>query len=129
MFALILCGFGFVALMTRKPESGMIAAVLMTVGLGLPIVYIGMFLSQVNMQAARWQLGKGKAVYTVTLRPRDFSVVNQQKAGEAVTVPWSEAAQAFRMRDASICTPARPRRICCRTDRQTRRTPRCETRS
>ena len=98
VFALILCAFAFVALFSRRPQSGMIAAVLLAVGLGLPIVYVGMFLSQVNLQAEKWKLGKGRPVYTVTLRSRDFTVVSDQKAGEAVTVPWNEAAQAFRMR-------------------------------
>ena len=98
LFALILCVFATVALFSRLPQSGLIAAVLLAVGLGLPIVYIGMFLSQVNLQADKWKLGKGKLVYTVTLRSKDFTVVNSQKAGEAVTVPWAEARQAFRMR-------------------------------
>ncbi len=96
LFALILCAFAFVALWARKEQSGLIAAVLLAVGLGLPIVYIGMFLSQVNVQAEKWKLGKGKRVYTVTLRSRDFTVVNDQKAGEAVTVQWKDAAQAYR---------------------------------
>ena len=38
LFALILCAFAFVALLSRRPESGLIAAVLLAVGLGLPIV-------------------------------------------------------------------------------------------
>ena len=97
VFALILCAFAFVALASRKPQSGMIAAVLLAVGLGLPVVYIGMFLSQVNLQAEKWKLGKGRPVYTVTLRLRDFTVVNTRKAGEVVTVPWEEARQAYRM--------------------------------
>ena len=36
LFALILCAFAFVALISRKPQSGLIAAVLLAVGLGLP---------------------------------------------------------------------------------------------
>ena len=97
VFALILCAFAAVALFSRLPQSGLIAAVLLAVGLGLPIVYIGMFLSQVNLEADKWKLGKGRPVYTVTLRSGDFSVVSSQKAGETVTVPWAEARQAFRM--------------------------------
>ena len=97
LFALILCAFAFAALFSRRPQSGMIAAVLLAVGLGLPIVYVGMFLSQVNLQADKWKLGKGRPVYTVTLHSRDFTVVSDQKAGEAVTVDWKDAAQAFRM--------------------------------
>ena len=98
LFALILCAFAFLALISRKPQSGMIAAVLLAVGLGLPLVYIGMFLSQVNLQADKWKLGKGRPVYTVTLRSRDFTVLSEQKAGETVTVDWKDAAQAFRMK-------------------------------
>ena len=97
LFTLILCAFAFVALFSRRPQSGMIAAVLLAVGLGLPIVYVGMFLSQVNLQADKWKLGKGRPVYTVTLRSRDFTVLSDQKAGETVTVDWKDAAQAFRM--------------------------------
>ena len=97
LFALILCAFAFVALISRRPQSGMIAAVLLAVGLGLPIVYVGMFLSQVSLQAEKWKLGKGRPVYTVTLRSRDFTVLSDQKARETVTVEWKDAAQAFRM--------------------------------
>ena len=95
VFALIFCAFAMVALFSRLPQSGLIAAVLLAVGLGLPVVYVGMFLSQVNVQAEKWKLGReGRRVYTVTLRSRDFTVVNDQKAGEAVTLPWGDAAQA-----------------------------------
>ena len=68
VFALILIAFAFVALLARKEQSGMIAAVLLAVGIGLPLVYIGSFLSQVNMQAARAKLKPARPVYTVTLR-------------------------------------------------------------
>ena len=86
------------ALFSRLPQSGLIAAVLLSVGLGLPIVYICMFLFQVREQAVKWKLGKGRPVYTLTIRTRDFSVVSAQKAGEATTVLWSDACQAYRMR-------------------------------
>ena len=97
------CGAATVWFLKGRPQrlrvlvSGLIAAVLLAVGLGLPIVYVGMFLSQVNLQADKWKLGKGRPVYTVTLRSRDFTVISDQKAGEAVTVDWKDAAQAFRM--------------------------------
>ena len=45
LFAVILVAFAFLALLTRKEQSGMIAAVLLVVGLGLPLVYFGSFLS------------------------------------------------------------------------------------
>ena len=56
VFSLILVAFSLVALFARKAQSGLIAAVLLTVGLGLPVVYFGSFLSQVNMQAVRLKL-------------------------------------------------------------------------
>ena len=99
VFALILVAFAMVALFSRLPESGLIAAVLLVVGLGLPIVYIGMFLSTVNIEAQKQRLGKGRKVYTVTLRTQDFTVISHLKAGEVVTVSWKDARQAYRMRN------------------------------
>ena len=58
-----------------------------------------MFLRQVNGQAAREKLGKGKAVYTVTLRTDGFSVVNNRKADETLDVSWMDADSAYRSRD------------------------------
>ena len=109
VFALILCAFAAVALISRLPQSGMIAAVLLVVGLGLPVVYIGMFLSQVNMQAAQWKLGKGRSVYTVTLSEEGFRVANDRKQENTGLVPWEQAAQAFRRKDCVYlyATPAK----------------------
>ena len=95
VFALILCAFAAVALVSRLPQSGMIAAVLLVVGLGLPIVYIGMFLSQVNVQAAQWQLGKGRTDYTVSLSDSGIRVVSDWKQEDTGLVPWEKAARAF----------------------------------
>ena len=62
VFSLILIAFAFAALLARKAQSGMIAAVLLVIGIGLPIVYVGSFLSQVNMQALRRGLKSPRAV-------------------------------------------------------------------
>ena len=109
VFALILCAFATVALITRLPQSGMIAAVLLVIGLGLPVVYIGMFLSQVNMQAAQWKLGKGRSVYTVRLTEEGFQVANDRKQENTGLVPWEKAVQAFRRKDCIYlyATPAK----------------------
>ena len=40
-FALILMAFAVVALLSGKAQSGLIASVLLAVGLGLPLVYVG----------------------------------------------------------------------------------------
>ena len=98
LFALILIAFAVAALLSKKPQSGLIAGVLLAVGCGLPLVYIGMFLSQVNAQAKKQQLGKGKPVYNVVLRNADFHVISSQKKDEAVTVSWKDADSAYRGR-------------------------------
>ena len=88
VFSLILIAFAVIALLTRKEQSGLIAAVLLVVGIGLPLVYIGTFLSQVNMQAARANLKPARPVYTVTMRDEDIRIVNDQKTEEPQEVSW-----------------------------------------
>ena len=96
MFSLILVAFAFIALLLRKEQSGLIAAVLLVVGIGLPLVYIGTFLSQVNMQAARAKLKPARPVYTVTMRDEGVRIVNDQKAEEPQEVSWDSVHKAFR---------------------------------
>ena len=74
----------------------MIAAVLLVVGIGLPLVYIGTFLSQVNMQAARAQLKPARPVYTVTMRDEGIRIVNDQKTEDPQEVTWDSVYKAFR---------------------------------
>ena len=88
VFSLILIAFAVIALLTRKEQSGLIAAVLLVVGIGLPLVYIGTFLSQVNMQAARAKLKHARPVYTVTMRDEGIRIVNDQKTEEPQEVSW-----------------------------------------
>ena len=96
VFALILIAFAVVALASGREQAGMIAAVLLVVGLGLPLVYFGSFLSTVNMQVTRFQLDKPRRAYTVVLNADGVQVTNDQKAEEPVRVPWKEVQAAFR---------------------------------
>ena len=99
VFALILILFAFAAMLLRKEQSGMIAAVLLAVGIGLPLVYIGTFLSQVNMQAARARLKPARPVYTVMLREDGVRIENNQKKEEPQEASWNSIQQAFRKKD------------------------------
>ena len=101
VFSLILIVFAFAALLARKAQSGMIAAVLLVIGIGLPIVYVGSFLSQVNMQALRCGLKSPRAVYTVTLRENGIRVENNQKAfrKKGCIYLYVAAAKAFLLPD------------------------------
>ena len=98
VFALILIAFAAVALLSGKAQAGLIAAVLLVVGLGLPLVYFGTFFSQVNMQVARFRLDKPRAVYTVVLNADGVHVKNDQKEEAPVEVPWKDVQAAFRVR-------------------------------
>ncbi|MBR1559158.1 MAG: hypothetical protein IJ646_02845 [Clostridia bacterium] len=93
-FAAILFAFAAVALISRKPQSGLIAAVLLVVGLGLPLVYVGTFLSQVNLQAAK--LDPPRRVYTVGLTFDGVRVANDQRKEDAQFVKWADVPAAFR---------------------------------
>ncbi len=98
VFALILIAFAVVALLSRREQSGMIAAVLLVVGLGLPLVYFGTFFSQVNVQVARFKLDKPRLVYTVVLNADGVGVTNEQRTEEPVALPWKEVQAAFRVK-------------------------------
>ena len=99
IFALIFVLFTLAALVMKKEQSGLIACVLLLVGLGLPAVYIGIFLSQVKAQAQARKLDGSRLVYTVTLYDIGFTVENMQKKEELQRVTWKEAEHAFRFRD------------------------------
>lgn len=97
-FAGILTAFAVVALISGREQAGLIAAVLLAVGLGLPLVYIGTFLSQVNLQAVRLKLKPPRAVYTVRLDRKGVQATNDQKEEEPVRLKWDEVQAAFRAR-------------------------------
>ena len=77
----------------------MIAAVLLAVGIGLPLVYIGTFLSQVNMQAVRAGLKPARSVYTLTLGEAGIHIENNQKKEASQDLSWSSACHAFRKKN------------------------------
>ncbi len=95
-FSLILIVFAFIALLARKEQSGMIAAVLLAVGIGLPVVYVGTFLSQVNVQAVQRKLKPARSVYTVTLREEGIRVENDQRKEDPLEMEWASVQRAFR---------------------------------
>ena len=96
LFSAILIAFAFAALLIRKEQSGMLAAVLLAVGIGLPVVYFGSFLSQVNMQSLQRKLKPARRVYTVTLRESGILVRNDQRREDPLEMDWSSIQKAFR---------------------------------
>ena len=98
IFSLLLTAFAVIALLAKKEQSGLIAAVLLTVGLGLPLVYFGTFLSQVNMQAVRQRLDPPRAVYDLRLTEQGIEAENRQKKEEPLRLSWGETQRAFRVK-------------------------------
>ena len=98
LFFLVLIMFAAIALFSRKPQSGLIAAVLLAVGVGLPLVYIGSFSSQVNMQALKQRLDPPRKVYTVAMDGLHLTVENNQKQEELLQVAWKDVRQAIRVK-------------------------------
>ena len=96
IFSLILAAFAAVALLARKAQSGMIASVLLVVGLGLPVVYVGSFLNQVNLQILRQKLKPARRVYTVTLREAGITVRNDRKQEGTLELEWPALHRAYR---------------------------------
>lgn len=120
LFSLILLAFAAAALWLRKEQSGMIAAVLLVIGLGLPILYIGTFISQLNLQAERFKLGKGRKVYTVTLENDGLTITSSRRKRTCI-FPGMMCGGHTGGRAAFICTPPRQRPSFCPPVRQTHR--------
>lgn len=97
-FALILSAFAAVALASGRPQSGLIAALLLVVGIGLPLVYIGSYFSQLNVQTERLRLDPARHVYTVRLDFDGVRVENAQRKESPVVLRWSDLQAAFRAR-------------------------------
>ena len=98
VFSLILLAFSALALWTGKQQAGLIAAVLLTVGIGLPLVYFGTFLSQVNMQALKQKLNPPRIVYTVIFEEEYLEVHNNRKQEETLKLEWEKVRQAIRVK-------------------------------
>ncbi len=98
LFSFMLIAFAVIALLTGKSQSGLIAAVLLAVGIGLPVIYFGSFLSQVSAQAEDRRLEPPRRVYTVTLGGKHLAVENNQKKEETLILNWKDVPQAYRVK-------------------------------
>lgn len=101
VFALILLA-GAVICFTqvgRREGAALLGTVLTVVGLGLPLVYFGMFFRSVSQQAKKMGLSAPKDVYRVDLDEtgvRMYPAGQQDKEEAAVSRPWAEVYGAWR---------------------------------
>ncbi len=101
-FALILLVFAGICLsqVGKRPGAGLLCAVLAIVGLGLPLVYFGMYFYSLNQQIKRMQLPR--PFYRTELSEEGVSVwmVGQQdKAQPTERHDWSSLYCAYRRAD------------------------------
>ncbi len=95
VFALIFIAFAVVAMLFRRQESALLASVLLAVGLALPLVYFGTFLSQVNLQAEKQKLKPPRRVYLITLGPEGVTAENTSRKEEPQFLPWEKVPAAY----------------------------------
>ena len=97
VFALIFSALAAVCFVSGRPQSGLLGAVLLACGLGLPLVWLGTFFAQLSAQAKKNGLRQPRLVYTVKLRRLGVHIA---KEGSDLEVPWDKMYAACRVRGA-----------------------------
>lgn len=103
MFMGIMLAFSLVCFLLagQKQQAAMLGAVLLVIGLALPLVYFGTYWSQVRMQIVRLNLSKKeRPAYTLTLG-QEIHIVNNMKEEPAVDLPWEKVLGVWRGKDAA----------------------------
>lgn len=105
VFALILLFFAVLcfAQVGKRDGAVLLGGVLAVVGLGLPLVYFGMFFYSVKQQAARMGLSRMKDAYRVELGADGVCMHpagSQDKADQAERHAWGEVYGAWRTENA-----------------------------
>lgn len=91
-------------LRARSSGGGALAAVLLAVGVGLPVVYFISFFNSVRQQNRRMGLAaKGVEVYTVRL---DGSGVHVQTKDQHMDHPWESVYRVYFRKDAAYLYPS-----------------------
>ncbi len=83
---------------TGKEQNWLLGTVMLLIGLGMPTVYVGIFLSQVKAQAQKLKLPR--KVYTLTFSKEYIRIFNNMKQEDQVTLEWSKIPAAFRCKNA-----------------------------
>lgn len=99
IFFCVMTAFAAIAVFSGKPQSGLLAAVLFCVGLGMPAIYIGTFLHQVKKQGQALGLSAPRLVYTVTLTREKITVHNDLQAEADIALKWDQLYRVIRRKD------------------------------
>jgi len=108
VFGAIFTAFALVAFLARgKQQHILLGSVLLAVGLGMPAVYVGMYLSGVKSQAQKLRLPR--KAYTVRLNREKIVITNEMKREDDVTLEWGKLVRAFRVKKAVYLYPTTAR--------------------
>lgn len=105
VFCLLLSFFAGVCYAMRDRGRGAMAlvAVLLVVGIGLPVVYFASFLNSIRQQNRRMGLSEPKEIYTVTL---DADGVHVDAGDQHMDHTWASLYRAYRRPDAVYLYPS-----------------------
>lgn len=99
LFTLILTGFSICLFAAGKGDRGsFLGSLLMLIGLGLPIVYIGTFLSQVKAAVKKYRLPRD--VYELDLSPEAVTIRSCINVQEEQQLEWKSLYAVCRVKGA-----------------------------
>lgn len=109
LFMIIFLAFSLVAFATGKAQSAMLGALLLIIGLALPLAYLMSFLLQVHDQCRRLGLKSPRPAYTLNLTETEFRVINDMKSEAELRLAYDALHGVYRVKDAYYLyvTPAR----------------------
>ena len=84
--------------LTSKDQNVFMGVFLSIIGLGMPLVYVMMFLSGVKQQAKKLRLPRN--VYTLVFAPDGIRITNDMKKEETVQLEWARVHALYRRKDA-----------------------------
>lgn len=98
MFACIMGGFSLICFLMKgqAEQAVLLGSILLIIGLGLPLVYIGNFLSYINKQAKMLRLSGGRVIYTLNFGADGMTVVNKKSSQH---YSWEDFSAVYKKKD------------------------------
>ena len=84
--------------LTNRDQNVFMGTILAVIGIGMPLVYVMMFLSGVKQQAKKLRLPR--RVYTLAFSAGGIRITNDLKAEETVQLEWSRVHALYRRKGA-----------------------------
>lgn len=100
LFAAVFTVFSLMCFAMRgiREQADLLGVVLLVIGLGLPLVYFGMFFRTVIGQVKNLKLAKPRLFYTVHMTPEN--ILMTAKGAVDQSFPWEGVERAYRAKNA-----------------------------